>query len=301
MEAVKILRAVAVLGLALASYRLVRRWWMRRLMGQRVAGKVVLITGASSGLGEALARAYHAAGAKVILAARNTHELERVKGQLDSVQGRPNALILPLDLSDGPSLADKACAAVDMYGRVDVLINNAGVSSRGAGLETSLDTDRRVMEVNYFGTIAFTKGVVGAMVSAGGGQVVVISSLQGKVGVPLRTSYAASKHALQGYFDSLRGELAESGVSVTVVSPGYIQTQLSQNALTGDGSQHGVMDKNTANGMTAEAVAKEIVEGVARHCRDIILAPPTHKLAVYLSVLAPSLLDYVLRLRQRFQ
>ncbi len=112
---------------------------------------------------------------------------------------------------------------------------------------------------------------------------------------------AASKHALQGYFDSLRGELAESGVSVTVVSPGYIQTQLSQNALTGDGSQHGVMDKNTANGMTAEAVAKEIVEGVARRCRDIILASPIHKLAVYLSVLAPSLLDYMLKLRQRFQ
>jgi dehydrogenase/reductase SDR family protein 7B len=299
-------KALLMLGLVVAAYQAYKRWKRQRALS-RLSGKVVLITGASSGLGEALARLFHGVGAKVILASRDLQKLQALKFQLDngaaqkdSAQPRrysPRTLVL--DLSSPSSLPAAAREAVGAFGHVDVLVNNAGVSSRGAVLDTQLEVDRRVMETNFFGTISLTRALLPGMVEQGGGHIVVVSSLQGKMGLPHRSSYSASKHALHGYFDSLRCELAPRGVKVTLVCPGYISTQLSANALAPDGSKHGVTDVTTAKGMSPEYAAQQILQCIAEGGRSLVLATPTHHLALYLSFFWPSLLDWILQRRAK--
>jgi dehydrogenase/reductase SDR family protein 7B len=299
-------KTLLMVGVALAAYQAYKRWRRRRALS-RLSGKVVLITGASSGLGEALARLFHSVGAKVILASRNLQKLQALKFQLDTTPTlkesttlrRHSPKTLVLDLSSPSSLPDRAREALRAFGRVDILVNNAGISSRGAVLDTELSVDRKIMETNFFGTVSLTRALLPAMVEQGGGHIVVVSSLQGKIGIPHRSSYAASKHALHGYFDSLRCELGPSGVRVSTVCPGYIRTQLSLNALAPDGSKHGVLDPTTAKGMSPEYVAEKILYTVAEGGRSLIVATPTHHLALYLSFFWPSLLDWVLQQRAK--
>ena len=224
--------------------------------------KTVWITGASSGIGEALAVAWSREGARVILSARNAAELERVRARCDEPSRH---VVLPLDVRDASAIALAAREA----GQVDILVPSAGVSQRSLAAETSLDIDREIMEINYFGTIALTKAVLPSMLARRSGHLVPISSVIGYVGVPLRSAYAASKHALHGFFNTLRAETHKDGIRVTIVCPGYIRTKVSENALTGDGTPHGHLDDTHANAMLPEEAAPVIVRGVKAGKREV--------------------------------
>ncbi|KAK3090927.1 hypothetical protein FSP39_015788 [Pinctada imbricata] len=250
-------------------------------------GKVVLITGASSGLGEACARAFHRAGCKVILCGRDHTQLQRVQTSLDT--SGDTAQILLIDLNDIGKINSKIQDAIQIYGKVDIVINNAGVSYRGQVKDTSLETDQKIMLVNYFGQIALTKALLPHMLQRGSGCIVGISSIQGKISIPYRSAYAASKHAFQAFYDSLRAELSNTNIDVCVISPGYIKTNLSKNALCGDGSQYGAMDKTTASGMKPESVADRVMTAVIWGEKEVVMAPVIHKLAIVIRTLAPSL------------
>jgi dehydrogenase/reductase SDR family member 7B len=222
----------------------------------------VWITGASSGIGEALAVEWSRTGARVILSARSAAELERVRARCDEPSRH---VVLPLDVTDMNAIARAAKEA----GAVDVLVPSAGVSQRSLAAETDLATDRRIMEINYFGTIALTKAVLPSMLARRSGQLVPISSVIGYVGVPLRSAYAASKHALHGFFNTLRAETHKDGIRVTIVCPGYIRTKVSENALRGDGTPHGQLDDTHARAMLPEEAAPVIVRGVAAGKREV--------------------------------
>ena len=179
-------------------------------------------------------------------------------------------------------------------GGIDVVVHNGGISQRARALDSSLEVDRRLFDVNYFGTVALTKALLPGMIAAGSGHFVVVTSLTGVIGTPLRSSYAASKHALHGFFDSLRAEHHADGVHVTIVCPGFVQTEVSRNALTGDGSPQGAMDTATANGITPEACARAIVRATARR-KDEVYVGGRERLGVYLMRLSPALFARTLR------
>ena len=225
-------------------------------------GKVVWITGASSGIGEALAVAWSREGARVILSARNEAELQRVRALCDEPARH---VVRPLDVTD---MDDIRSAAAEV-GPVDILVPSAGVSQRSLAAETDLATDRAIMEINYFGTIALTKAVLPAMLERGSGHFVPISSVIGHVGIPLRSAYAASKHALHGFFNALRAETDRQGIRATIVCPGYIRTKVSENALRGDGSAYGKLDETHAKAMLPEDAAPVILHGVAAGRREV--------------------------------
>lgn len=220
---------------------------------------VVWITGASSGIGEACAKKYLEEGSKVILSARNQKELERVKKESNHAD---RAEILVLDLADGGSLPNKAKEALGIFGHIDVIIHSGGISQRSLAKDTLLEVDRRILEVNFFGTVALTKALLPHFLERKSGTFVVISSLVGKFGTPFRSAYAASKHALHGFFDALRAENHQNNIQVTIICPGFIKTQVSVNALTADGSSLDEMDDAQANGMTAAHCASQIYTAV---------------------------------------
>jgi short-subunit dehydrogenase len=224
--------------------------------------KTVWITGASSGIGEALAVEWSRRGARVILSARNEAELERVRARCTEPARH---VVLPLDVTDMDAIA----RAAREVGEVDILVPSAGVSQRSLAVETNLSTDRAIMELNYFGTIALTKAVLPSMLKRGAGHLAPISSVIGHVGVPLRSAYAASKHALHGFFNTLRAEVHRHGVRVTIVCPGYIRTNVSENALRGDGTAHGQLDETHAKAMLPDDAAPVIVRGVEAGRREV--------------------------------
>lgn len=235
------------------------------------AGKVVWITGASSGIGEALAREFWSAGAELVLSARRREELERVREALPQVPGR-RCLILPMDVTDTDAVSGWVEKVSAEFGRVDVLVNNAGISQRSWTSETPLEVDRRIMEVNFFGTVALTKGVLPMMLAQRSGLIIVISSVAGKFGFYLRSAYSASKHALHGFFESLRMEVYKQGVSVMLVCPGRVQTAISVNALTADGRPHNVMDDGQRQGIPADDCARRILKGALRGEEEVFIA-----------------------------
>lgn len=290
---------IAIFSLALFILRL---WVSRRRTSVR--GKVVLITGASSGVGEACAHVFYKAGAKVILCARREAELMRVKAELIASNAtkhknniEPEVIIL--DLADLDSIPDIAERAIRIHGHVDILINNGGLSNRGSVMATALSVHAHLMQVNYLGTVAITKGILPSMLSTGYGHVVGVSSVQGKIAIPNRSAYAASKHAMQAFLDCLRSELSHKNIHVSVVSPGYIKTSLSLNALAADGTKHGVMDPTTASGMEPSEVACEILRAVTHQHKEIILAPRLHGIAVIIRNLFPSIYFKIMSNRAR--
>lgn len=221
--------------------------------------KVVWITGASSGIGEALVYAYSNAGARLIISSRNRDELFRVKS---GCKNPINTHVLSLDLENTNSLEEKAQEAIRIYGHIDILINSGGISQRSIAMETDLQTEQRIMNVNFWGTVILSKTVLTNMIANGGGSIVCISSLVGKFGTKMRSAYSASKHALHGYFDSLRSEVFDKKINITLVCPGFIKTNVTINALTADGSPQGTMDSAQENGMLAEICAKQIIEAI---------------------------------------
>ncbi|SMC64881.1 SDR family oxidoreductase [Pedobacter africanus] len=230
--------------------------------------KVIWITGASSGIGEALVYAYSNAGAKLIISARNRDELYRVKSACKSPV---NIHVLPLDLEKTELLADKAQEAIRIYGYIDMLINSGGISQRSLALETQLQTEQRLMNVNFWGTVVLSKAVLPAMIANGSGKIVCISSLVGKFGTRLRSAYSASKHALHGYFDSLRAEVFDKNIQISIICPGFIKTNVSVNALTGNGSPQGTMDAGQASGMPAYECARQIIQAIQQHKEEVYI------------------------------
>ena len=230
--------------------------------------KVVWITGASSGIGEALVYAYDKMGAKLILSARNRDELYRVK---TACKSPVNIHVLPLDLENTASLEIKAEEAIRIYGHIDLLINSAGISQRSLALDTKLQTEQRLMDVNFWGTAVLSKAVMQNMIAHGGGKIVCISSLVGKFGTRLRSAYSASKHALHGYFDSLRAEVFDKNIQITIICPGFIKTKVSVNALTADGSPQGTMDSGQENGMLPAECAKQIVPAIQQNKEEVYI------------------------------
>lgn len=224
------------------------------------AGKVVWITGASSGIGEALACEFARVGASLVLSSRRAGELERVRMRC----ARPgDHQVLPLDLTKNETFPAAVAEVIARQGRIDLLVNNGGVSQRAFAADTHQQIERALMEVDYFGPVALTKAVLPAMRSRRAGHIVVVSSVMGYVGTPGRSTYAAAKHALHGYFDCLRAEVWREGIRVTLACPGYVRTSVSDNALGPDGRKHGRTDRTHVKGMTPEKCAAAIIRAVA--------------------------------------
>lgn len=295
---------VIQLLLASAGIALLYRILVRLRSGVALRDAVVVITGASSGLGKECARVFHAAGARLVLCGRDGARLQQVVQELTaSSAGSQRQMHTPctvvFDLADRDTVDRAAEEILKCYGQVDVLINNAGISYRGNILDTDISVQRDVMETNYFGPIALTQALLPSMVRRRSGHIVVISSVQGKIAIPYRSAYAASKHATQAYFDCLRAEIERYGIQVTVVSPGYIRTNLSVNAVTGDGSKYGVLDKTTAAGRDPLDVARAVLRAVRQRSKDVVLAGPMPSLAIYIRTLWPALFFKIMSSRAR--
>lgn len=224
--------------------------------------KRVWITGASSGIGESLSKAFAAQGAHLILSARNEKELQRVAAEC-SAHGAASVMVQTLDLADHAAIPGIVQQVLSQVGKIDVLVNNGGVSQRSLVKDTSFDVDRQLIQINYLGTVAITKAVLPSMLTHQLGHFVTITSLTGKFGSPMRSSYAASKHALHGFFDSLRAELAATPIKVTLICPGFVRTNVSVNAFTGSGAKQGTMDEATNKGMDPDVLAMHILKAVS--------------------------------------
>lgn len=262
-------------------------------------GKVVWVTGASGGLGEALCLAL-AKGARplgLVLSARRSDELERVKKACLEANPQMKAAVLPLDLADVGSLAAVAEKASALYGRVDVLVNNGGVGFRGLACETGVDLDKRVMDIDYFSGVALVKALLPKWLEDGQGHVVQISSVQGFFGLPGRTAYAAAKHAAVGFYDSLRAEVEDAGVTVTLVGPGYIKTNHSTNAAHDANVKY--PEGHTSKGVEPEVLALQILGAAGRKVPEMLPAAIDAKVATVLRCIAPRLLFWIMNRRAK--
>ena len=256
------------------------------------SNKVIWITGASSGIGKALAIELSQQNATLILSSRNKEALELVKNECK----KPDKVkIITLDLEDYTKLTPKVTEAISLFGRIDILVNNGGISQRSLVKDTQISVDKRLMDINYLGTVALTKAVLPHFINNKNGQFVATTSIVGKIGTPLRSSYAASKHALHGFFDSLRAENHLNNITVTLVCPGFVNTNVSKNALTGNGSPQEKMDTATENGIQPERFAKLMVKAIRRKKEEVYIAGKKEKLAVYVKRFFPKLLSVMIR------
>jgi short-subunit dehydrogenase len=226
----------------------------------KLQNKIIWITGASSGIGESLAYACLKEGAKIIISARRENELKRVaQNTKDNLN---NIFILPLDLEFTDAIHEKVNLVIEKFGRIDILINNSGIGHRTQAVKTSTNIDRKVMEINFFGTINLTKAVARIMQKQQSGKLVVVTSIMGKYGLPLYATYAASKHALYGYFESLRQELFKDNVKILIVSPGFINTDVSTKLLKEDGTAYGIKSDSQNKGMSSKDCAARIINAI---------------------------------------
>jgi dehydrogenase/reductase SDR family member 7B len=229
-------------------------------------GKVAWITGASSGIGAALARELAARGAHVVLSGRDEARLAEVAADCGE------ALILAFDVRDDAALAEATAKAIAWKGHVDIAFANAGISQRSRALKTDMQVYRDIIAVDLTAQIAFTQGLIGHMAARGSGALGFISSIAGKVGVPMRTAYCAAKFGLAGYADALRGELSQTGVTVHTIYPGSVATNVSRNALTAGGAKRGKSDPAIDNGIPADVAARQMLDEIAAGTREIIVA-----------------------------
>ncbi len=253
--------------------------------------KTIWITGASSGIGEAAAYFYNAKGYQVILSARKEEKLQQVKAQSMHPE---SCYVLPLDLEAISSFEQKTAEAIQAFGRVEVMLHNAGMSQRSLIFETPLAVDRKLMEVNFFGTVALTKALLPHFVANKSGHFGVITSLVGKFGTQFRSSYAASKHALHGFFETLRSEHFKDQIYVTLICPGFIHTNVSINALTADGTTLNEMDQAQANGMKPEKCATEIFAAMKSKKEEVYIGGK-ETYGVYLKRFFPTVFSKILR------
>lgn len=220
----------------------------------------------------------------IFLSSRRRGELLRVKDQCIALGS--DVEVLEIDVTN-PQRIREVCDYVNGKGGIDILVNNAGVSQRGSAQETHVDVDRRIMEINYFGLIDISKRMVPGMVERGQGHFAITSSVVGKFGFPLRSAYAASKHALHGFFESLYTENKRNGISITVVCPGRIKTDISLSAVTASGEAHGELDPGQAKGMPVEKCARQYVNAIERNKKEVYIGK--EQILIYLRNFVPSL------------
>ena len=248
--------------------------------------KTIWITGASGGIGEELAIQMAKEGAKIILTARNTEKLNTVK---ESLSGDGH-VVYPMDLMNVDAIPNSAKEVLEKVGHVDMLINNAGISQRSLVKDTLLEVDRRIMELDHFAAVALTKAVLPQMLERKSGHIVAISSVAGKIGTPMRSAYCAAKHAIIGFMDALRAEVHHDNIKVMVVTPGSVKTNISINALEGDGKKHNVTDPMIANGISVEECVKKIIKVIKRNTPELLIAKGTAKFGVYARRFYPKIL-----------
>lgn len=254
--------------------------------------KVVWITGASSGIGKALALELSNQGAKLILSSRKETDLVAVQNECKNPEA---VVVFPLDLEQYQDFETLVNQAITLFGRIDILVNNGGISQRSLAKDTKIQVDEKIMAINYLGTVALTKALLPHFIKNQSGHFVVTTSIVGKIGTPLRSTYAASKHALHGFFDSLRAEHHKDHISVTLVCPGFVTTNISKNALTGDGSAQNKMDTATQNGIAPERFAKLMAKAIANKKQEVYIAGAKEKLGVYVKRFFPKLLASMIR------
>ena len=248
--------------------------------------KTIWITGASSGIGRSLALAYGKQPVNLILSARNENKLREVRDEI----GKPEQVgILTLDLTEIDSFPKRVEKAWDLFDGIDIMIHNGGISQRSLVAETPLSVDRSLFETNYFGTIALTKCLLPYFRKRKSGQFVVITSVVGKFGTALRSSYSGSKHALHGFFESLRAEHYQENIHVTLICPGFVNTDVSVNALTADGSKQGTKDKATAGGLSPDLFARKAIRAISRQKREVVIGGFLEVFAVYIKRFFPGL------------
>lgn len=255
--------------------------------------KVIWLTGASSGIGEALAYQLSKKGARLILSSRRKEELERVKGNCPS-HSQPGISIIPLDLEQPDTLEVSTQTAIQIFGHVDMLINNGGVSQRSFIADTSLAVYRRLMEVNYFGAIALTKHLLPHFIHRKQGHFVNITSLTAKFGTPYRSGYAASKHALHGFFEALRAEHHKDNIKVSMICPGFIRTSLTLSALTADGTPLNKMDEAQFKGRPADWCARKIVAAIEKNKEEVYIGG-REVFGIYLKRFFPGIFSKIIR------
>lgn len=263
---------------------------------KKLIDQTVWITGASAGIGEALAKAFAAEGANLVLSARRIEELNRVASET----GLPDEkiLILPFDVSDHGLAGDLVNQVLERFGKIDILFNNAGISSRALVMDSPIAIDKKVMDINFFGPVALTKAVLPHMAARKQGHIAVTSSVMGKFGTPLRSAYSASKHALHGFFDTLREEVGDLGIKVTIVCPGYIHTQVSVNAITANGGKFNKMSRFQEKGANPDKLARKVVRAIKNEKREIKYGG-IEILGLYLFRFSPGLLYKYLKTQHR--
>ena len=249
-------------------------------------GTIIWITGAGSGIGKALALAYNQEHNTVILSGRKESQLNEVAAALKS------SYVLPLDVTDERAVQNAVKQVDNNFGKVDILINNAGVSQRALVSETNNEVGRKLMEVNFFGSIHLTKAVLPLMQKSNTGSIIAMSSAVGKFGFPLRSYYAASKHALHGWYEALGLELKNTDIHVMVVCPGRIKTDISKNALTGNGQAHAEMDPGQESGVSVEKCANVILKGIRNKKTEIYIGG-SEVLMIYFKRFAPWLFRFI--------
>ena len=252
--------------------------------------KVVWITGASSGIGASLALQLNSLGAKVIASARRAEKLMELKNKCPNPH---NIITLPLDITNSISI-ENAMAKVRQLDRLDLVIHNAGIAQKGLVIENDMEIDRKIMETNYFGTVAFTKSIMPIYLKQGFGWFAVVSSFAGVMGIPGRSAYAASKHALHGFFDSLKAEHINCKLNVSFIIPGFINTEITAKGLCGDGKQYGKVETSHKLGMSSNQCADHIIKGLLKLKNRIVVG----KIEVFLLIIkriSPSLSQYIIK------
>lgn len=257
----------------------------------RFENKVAWVTGASSGIGRAVALELDRLGARVILSGRNVERLNEVRQECREPTDHH---VLPFDLTDLNGLPAIASEAMAMFGHIDFMVHNAGVAHRGLVVETALDVDQYIMATNYFGPVVLTKALLPAMSERRSGCFVVVSSLSGKFGGPCMSAYAASKHALQGFFESLVAEAHSDNIQVTIAILGFIQTDITKRALTGEGTPYGKTLSMYRRAMPPEACARRLLRAVATRRREVLIGG-VEVWGAHLKRIAPSLMALVAR------
>jgi len=231
--------------------------------------KVIWITGASSGIGEALAYALAKQGAILILSSRKVAVLEQV--QQTCLKTCKEVYVQALDLEQHDQIPSIVQKVVKERGRIDILVNNGGISQRSLVKDTIFEVDKRLMDINYLGTVALTKALLPIFLEQQYGYFVTVTSLTGVFGTPYRSAYAATKHALHGFFDSLRAELIDDNIDVTLISPGFIKTQVSINAFVGNGQAQGSMDNRQDNGMEVDVFTQKMLRAMRKRKKEVYI------------------------------
>lgn len=232
-------------------------------------GKVAWITGASSGIGESLVYEFIKLGAKVLASSNDLPGLERVKEACG--EKASDIICIPFDLSETTGIEGIVRQQIESSGHIDFLLNIGGISQRARIDETPLWLDRKIFEINYFGTIALTKAVLPYMIRQRSGHILATSSISGRFGFPLRSAYSASKQALHGFFETLYLENKQFNIRSSVIIPGRVRTNISFHALDSEGREQGKMDEGLANGITPEKAARIIIRGIKRNRREILV------------------------------